>query len=167
MTHANGTGAIINGLAETKSSILATVLQAGRRRAENVSRELTRYGAAAAYAEKLNSAVFELIHRLYEPDTDGVLCNVDPVSGRFNIDATWGSVGRPKYGLRRTEGDTLRRYVQWLSVQKHPRRLFWHAGQRWYVDLAEYPDLDDALLYWRLVEMTAAHWRRFTTQAAS
>lgn len=162
----NGLQAIVNGVHDTKSGLLAAALQVGRARAQNVSAQLTKVGAAAGYAEKLNSAAFEAIHRIYTPDLDGVLCHVDAATGRILIPMPWGSVGRPLYGLRRTEGDTLRRYLQHLEAQKHPRRLFWCEGQRWYLNLREYPDLEDALLYWRLVELSAVHWRRFTTQTA-
>lgn len=165
MTYTNG---IVKHFEEHKDEILtAKVLRRARQRAADVSASLTRRGAAQATAELLNVAVEKLIGYLYERDSDGVPANVN-ADGRIEIPLPWGSVGRPLYGLRRTEGDTLRKYMQWLETQKRPAvRLFYFEGGRWYLNAWDYPSQADALAYWRLVAMSAATWRRFSVQSAS
>ena len=162
----------VNGLVkhfeEHQAEILtAKVLRKSRRRAQDISASLTRKGAAQATAELLNEAVCKAIGYLYEVDSDGVPANVDS-DGRILIPLPWGSVGRPKYGLRRSEGDSLRRYAQWLETQKRPApRLFYFENGKWYLDCWTYPTLSDALAYWRLVSVNASIWRRFSVQRAS
>ena len=164
------TNGIVRHFTEHKDEILtAKVLRKARGRAADVSASLTRTGAAQATAELLNEAVFKLIGYIYEEDADGVRANVG-VDGRIEIPCPWGSVGRPRYALRRTEGDTLRRYVQWLETQRRPAvRLFYFEEEtgRWYLDCWTYPTKADALAYWRLVSVNASIWRRFSTQKAS
>lgn len=162
--HTNG---IVRHFEEHQREILtAKVLRKARGRAADVSASLTRRGAAAATAELLNEAVMKAIGYCYEVDEDGHPANVN-ADGRIEIPMPWGSVGRPLYGLRRTEGDTLRRYLQFLEGQRRPIRLFYFEGGRWYVDAFTYPSQADALGYWRVVAMTAAAWRRFSVQSAS
>ena len=163
----NHTNGIIKHFEEHQTEILtAKVLRKALGRAADVSRSLTRTGAAAATAELLNEAVNKLIGYLYEEDADGVRSNVD-VDGRLLIPAPWGSVGRPRYALRRTEGDTLRKYVQFLSSQRRPAPLFTFDNGRWWLNIFDYPTKDKALQYWRIVAVDASIWRRFSTQKAS
>lgn len=162
------TNGIVKHFEEHQKEILtAKVLRKARQRAADVSQSLSRRGAAAATAELLNEAVFKAIRYLYEEDADGVPPNVD-ADGKILIPLPWGSVGRPRYGLRRTEGDTLRRYVQWLETQRRPAaRLFYFESTKWYLDCWTYPTEADALAYWRIVAVNASIWRRFSTQTAS
>lgn len=162
------TNGIVKHFEDHQREILsARVLRKARGRAADVSATLTRRGAAQATAELLNEAVFKAIGYLYEVDSDGIPANVDS-DGKILIPCPWGSVGRPKYALRRTEGDTLRKYVQWLETQRRPAvRLFYFENGRWYLDCWTYPTREDALQYWRLVAVNASIWRRFSTQTAS
>jgi hypothetical protein len=147
MTYTNGIlPTFIERKEETRSAL---VLRSGRRRAADLAMKLSKHGAAAATAELCNEAVCKLIELLYQPDTDGL------------IPAPWGSVGRPCYGLRRTEGDTLRRYVQFLETLDRPVRLFFFEGQRWHLNLWDYSTVEKAMNYWRLVQMDVAAWKRF------
>jgi hypothetical protein len=158
---------IVRHFEEHQTEILtAKVLRKARGRAADVSRSLTRTGAAAATAELLNEAVNKLIGYLYEEDSDGVRANVD-VDGRIEIPCPWGSVGRPLYALRRTEGDTLRKYVQFLAGQRRPTPLFTFDNGRWWLNIFDYPTKDKALQYWRIVAVDASIWRRFSTQKTS
>lgn len=164
MTYTNG---IVKHFEEHKDEILtAKVLRHARQRAADVSASLTRRGAAEATAQLLNVAVEKLIGYLYEKDSDGVPANVN-ADGRIEIALPWGSVGRPLYGLRRTEGDSLRRYVQFLEDQARPVRLFYFENGRWWLNVFDYPTKDKALGYWRIVSVNASIWRRFSTQTAS
>lgn len=162
--HTNG---IVRHFEEHQNEILtAKVLRKARARAADVSATLTRRGAAAATAELLNEAVNKLIALLYEADSDGHPANVG-IDGRIEIPCPWGSVGRPLYGLRRTEGDSLRRYVQFLAGQRRPIPLFTFDNGRWWLNVYDYPAKDQALGYWRAVAVDASIWRRFSTQTAS
>lgn len=164
MTYTNG---ILKHYENHKEEILsAKVLRKARGRAADVSLSLSRTGAAQATAELLNEAVNKLIAMLYQVDSDGVRANVD-VDGRIEIPCPWGSAGRPRYGLRRTEGDTLRKYVQFLAEQRRPTPLFTFDAGRWWLNVFDYPDREKALQYWRIVAVDASIWRRFSTQKAS
>lgn len=162
--HTNG---IVRHFEEHQNEILtAKVLRKARARAADVSATLTRRGAAAATAELLNEATFKAIKMLYETDFDGIPANVDG-NGKILIPLPWGSVGRPLYGLRRTEGDTLRRYLQFLAGQRRPIPLFTFDAGRWWLNVWDYTSADKALGYWRTVAIDAAIWRRFSGQGAS
>jgi hypothetical protein len=152
----------IHEFAERKEQIsTAAILAYGRQRAHDAAAQLTRRGHAAASAELANEAVTKLIAILYQPDTDGLPCNFDLATGRLLVPAPWGSVGRPLYGLRRTEGDTLRRYMQFLEDQARPPRLFFFEVGSWHVNVWDWPTATDALHYWRLVQLTVDTWKRF------
>lgn len=162
------TNGIAKQFTERLPEITDAVLRKARQRTADVSASLTRRNAAQATAVLLNESVLKLIGLLYQTDADGVLCNVN-ADGRIEIPAPWGSTGRPRYGLRRTEGDTLRRYVQHLETIKRPVRLFYfdEEASRWYLDIFTYPTQESALVYWQIVAMNAAAWRRFNTQKGS
>jgi hypothetical protein len=164
----NHTNGIVRHFEEHQREILtAKVLRKARGRAADMSASLTRTGAAQATAELLNEATMKAIGLLYEVDADGVPANVDS-DGKILIPLPWGSVGRPKYALRRTEGDSLRKYIQHLEAQRRPAvRLFYFENGRWYLDCWTYPTKADALAYWRLVAVNASVWRRFSVQRAS
>lgn len=163
MTYQNG---IAEHFTEHKNEILtARVLRKSRKRAADVSRSLSRKGAAQAQAELLNEAVNKSIGYLYEMDSDGVPANID-LDGKILIPCPWGSVGRPLYGLRRTEGDTLRKYVQFLEQQRRPIRLFSFENGRWWLNVWDYPTKAKALQYWQSVSLDASIWRRFSVQSA-
>ena len=162
--HTNG---IVKAYNEHVDEILtAKVLRKARQRTADISHSLTRKGAAQAKAELLNVAVEKAINLLYQLEPDGYPANVDE-DGRILIPLPWGSAGRPMYGLRRGEGDTLRRYVQFLETQKRPApRLFYFERRAWWLDGFTYPTAPDALAYWRLVSVNASIWRRFSVETS-
>lgn len=164
--HTNG---IVKAFVDQQAEILTSrVLRKARQQAADVSASLTRRGAAQAQADLLNEAVNKLIGYLYERDTDNYPCNIDR-SGKILIALPWGSVGRPMYGLRRTQGDTLRRYVQHLAGLRRPVPLFRYDDEstRWFLNWEDYPTAAAALAYWDVVAVNAAAWRRFSVQSAS
>ncbi len=156
--HSNG---IAREFPERKEEIIsARLLRFAQQRVADVSESLSRRGAAQAKAELANEAVGRLIDLCYERDTDGQPCNIDAGNGRLLIPVPWGRRGRSYYGLRPSEADLLRCYLQHLQTQR-PARLFFYDKRSWWLNCWDYPEKANALWYWRLVQLDAGTWKKF------
>jgi hypothetical protein len=152
--HLNG---LLNEFTARKEQIsTANVLRAGRQRAHNIAAQLSRKGAMAAAAEWCNESVHTLINLAYETDSTGY-CNIDPVTGVFERFAMpWGRYYR-RYGLRATERQVLALHVNQLQTLRRPAPLWTYdeLSKRWACNIFDYPQIEDALRYWKIVELDA------------
>ena len=156
--HANG---ILKTLTErTEETRTAKVLAFGRQRVASAADSLNRAGASAASAQLCNEAVAKLIALVYAADDTG-LCNIDTESGRLLISAPWGRNGRYDYGLRATEADALRMYMQRLLTVPRPIPLFTYDNRNWYLNAWDYRSGAAALDYWKSMQMTGTHYKQF------
>lgn len=144
-----------------EETIAARILRHGRGRLADVAHQLNRKGVAMAQAELCNEAVCKVIALCYQQDDDGRACNVDHVSGRLLIPAPWGRAGRRQYGLRPSEGNTLRAYLYFLEEKRTPPPLFTYDRRNWWLNVFDYPRLDGALRYWSAVQLDARLWKDF------
>lgn len=123
-----------------------------------VAKNLSRRGVAAAKAELVNQALFELADLIYEADTDGRPANVD-TDGRIIVPLPWGRLGHRAWGLRRTEANALRwLMLQRAAVQNEPLWVYDAGGRAWLVNLAY--TRRTALAYLRTMPITLAEWRQ-------
>jgi hypothetical protein len=156
----NLNGAITEFRQRKKSISTAAILKFSRQRAANEAARLSRKGAMAASCELVNEAVNRLIELLYQHDTDGQACNVDPVTGRLLIPAPWGRAGFQHYGLRPTEANILRAYLFTLLETENHVPLFEYDRHQWFLNIFDYADYAKGISYWRRYQMTLSSWKK-------
>jgi hypothetical protein len=107
-----------------------------RRAAENLSRR----NVDAATTELLNEALSRLTALCYERDGEGMLCNVDPATGRVLVPLPWGKAGYRKWGLTPTEANTMRRIMLTRQRRGVPLYFFDRSRRAWYLNLHDFTD---------------------------
>jgi len=126
---------------------------------------LTRGARALASSELCNEAILRFIGLCYEHDPilDGP-ANVEGETGRILISVPWGRLHH-RYSLQSSEAHVLRRHMMALqgsSMFRHIPPLFVYAPEykRWLLNTFHYQTKQDALDYWRKVELTAKTYAR-------
>jgi hypothetical protein len=127
---------------------------------------LSRRGLAGAKAELANVAIERLLMLLFEVDTDGELCNLDPVGGRILVPVPWGRKGCRHWGLRPSEARILSAILAgrvdvdgkaaWLFAYDAPSRS-------WCLRLRHYPSLGRAMAALQSSPILAQEWRNTST----
>ena len=139
----------------------AHAAQAVRAKQEALSRQ-TLY---AARALAMQEALLRLAALAYEVDAYGLPFNVDRATRRLLVPAPMGRAGHRLYGLRRSEGEALRRWLHVLQrsakAGKAPAPLFWYApdSRNWYLG-EEYQTLEQAQRYLEARPVTASALHR-------
>lgn len=139
----------------------ATAAQAVRAKQEDLSRQ-ARYAARALIMQE---ALLRLAALAYEVDVYGLPFNVDRVTRRVLVPVPMGRAGHARYGLRRSEGEALRRWLHVLQrsakAGKAPAPLFWYdrSTRNWYLG-AEYQTLEAAQHYLEARPVTASALHR-------
>jgi len=145
-------------------SIFRKVHQRTRSKAESLS----RLARAKASAELVNEALAAVIWLAYEALASGEPVNVDPATGDLLIAAPWSSRNYDAYGLRRSEGDVLRRYL--LEIQRRaakgrlshpPLFAFDEVSRRWTLNRADYPTFEDAEGWLDKFQLTPEAWLKW------
>jgi hypothetical protein len=107
-----------------------------RRAAESLSRR----NVDQAVCELLNEALSRLTALCYEHDGEGLLCNVDPATGRVLVPLPWGKAGYRKWGLTPTEANTMRRIMLTRQRRGLPLFFFDRSRRSWYLNLHDFSD---------------------------
>lgn len=101
---------------------------------------LSRKNADAAIVELLNEGLARLTLLCYERDATGILCNVDPATGRVIVPLPWGRNGYAKWGLTVSESIAFRR-IMFTRCRVGLALFFYDRSRRaWYLNLADYKD---------------------------
>jgi hypothetical protein len=128
-----------------------------------IAQQLTLAGWAMARAELLNEALHGAIMLCYERDTDGSLANVDR-DDRIRVPLPWGSDGRKYWQLRRLEADVLRAVLlAWQTPQPGQPVPLWSFDAQtraWYLNLSDYPAVQDALGWLRQRSVTSKAFKQ-------
>lgn len=150
----------MNGVVQTLERKVAPAQAKPRRHTvmRTAVETLSRRNFAAAKAELLNEVIHRLTALCYEIDDSRQLCNVDATTGRILIPMPTSRPGRPRWGLYRSEGDTLRRILfAWQGSDTRPPLFVYDpTDRRWYVNLHDYPTLDAAQFWLGRNPITAA-----------
>lgn len=144
-------------IAIRQASPTAAIKQRMTENAEALSRE----GDNQARVVLLNESVLALTVKLYVTE-EGRYVNVDHRTHRIIIPKPWGSAGWRKWGVRCWEGLVLRKILITRAQMRRVVPLFDYSetGQ-WYLNLHDYPRLDNALAYWKAHPVSLRDWRLF------
>lgn len=98
--------------------------------------------------ELMNEALARMIELLYE-EADGAPVNVDAATGRILIPVPWGRNGAPRWGVRSSEAEVLRRLMlRWSRVESAagiaPLVVYDRSRRSWFLSRRYYATLDDA-----------------------
>ena len=122
---------------------------------------LTRRNIAGAEAELLSEALWRAVQVLYEQDSSGSLCNVDPVSGRVLLPLPWGRMGHRRWGLRYLESVVLRAILRDFqqAASEPPLLIYDPLSRGWYLNFFDYASHRQALGWLERHPITASAWR--------
>lgn len=139
----------INKLFQRSMTLVAPELGSYRQRMATAAAELNRAGELQAQLDVAVTAVAKLIIVLYATDADQRPVNIDVQTQRILLrPLPWGESGAAKWGLRRWEGQCLRRLLLDRAGQR--RRMahlfdYNEYSRQWHVNAACYPDAEAAL----------------------
>lgn len=142
-------------MVNTTNKVVATVQRKGdivaakpqrhtalRKAAETLSRR----NVDQAVVELLNEALGACVRLVYERNDDGTPSSVDHVTARILVPLPWGRAGCARWGLRRMEGDVMRKVM--LARQDGPGLFLYDRSRRsWFLNVTDYPSLRSALGY--------------------
>lgn len=118
------------------------------RRVEEQTDALSVVQRLTATAHLLNAVLSRFTALAYEPLRDGTPAAIDTVTGIVGIPAPWATNSYARWGLKRGEQATMRRYLrQWQFDRTAAPALYFYNRQvnRWCANLEDYPDLRAAL----------------------
>lgn len=125
--------------------------------------ELNLAGHSQAQLDIAITAIAHLIAKLYTTEADGGLANVDSMTGRILMrPLPWGESGAARWGLRRWEGQCLRRLM--LDRVGQRRRLpclfdYNTESRQWHLNTHDYPTGVDALEWLKRDGPRLSEWR--------
>jgi len=144
---------------ETTQTLSPTLKQ----RIEQAASELSLAGHMQAHLDIAVSAMARLIVELYVLDTDQRPANVDARTGRILLrPLPWGESGAIRWGLRRWEGQCLRRLVlDRVGARRRLPALFDYntESRQWHINLQDYQTADAALTWLKKDGPRLAEWR--------
>lgn len=145
-------------------TLAGRIVRNGAQRLVRASERLSVRNAIAAQAELLNSVVASFVALCYEEYEDGSLANVDPADYRILIAMPWGRSTHRAYGLRRSERDALRLYLDALQdgQQRPPAFIYNTKNRRWHLNVMDYRTRADADRWWAWAELKPATWAQAT-----
>jgi hypothetical protein len=102
--------------------------------------QLSRRNVDQSVTELLNEALARLTALCYEVDGSGVLCNVDPATGRVLVPLPWGRAGYARWGLTPSEGNTMRNIMLTRQRKGVPLYFYDRSRRAWYLNLHDFED---------------------------
>jgi len=126
-----------------------------RRAAESLSRR----NVDSATTELLNEALARLTALCYERDDGGVLCNVDPATGRVLVPLPWGRAGYRKWGLTPTEANAMRLIMLTRQHRGVPLFFFERSRRAWYLNRTDYANGKAVLRQLKEWEITVGEYQ--------
>ena len=135
-----------------------------KQRIAETAHNLTLAGDVALHVELASEALHKAVALLYERDIDGVLCNVDYITGRILRPMPWGSKGWALWGLREMEGSVLRAILRERSNKQEPRPplfIYSEAERLWRLDADSYSNLALAQRFLEREPIKLADWRKY------
>lgn len=143
-----------------QESRAASLLNLGRKKLAEVNEQLTWQGVMEAEADLANEAVLATIKLVYQMDSDGMLCNADPYTGRISsrIAVAWGRNGYQYFPLTRHQSRILNEYMRQLDSD-HDNPLFFYFRRGWYVNVRQWPSYGRATGFWNSHQITLSAWR--------
>jgi hypothetical protein len=130
---------------------------------QRLAANLSRRNVDMAIVELFMEVMQRLTQLAYET-SEGVLCNVDPVTHRFLIAAPFGRNGHKRWGLSRSEGIVLREMIQQRQVQtdSRPPGLFLYDRTRrcWICNMFDFDTLAGAQRYWAQWPLVVQEYRQ-------
>ena len=142
-----------------------------RQRMADTATELSLTGHSQAHLDIAITAIAHLIAAIYTHDADGRLANADQRTGRILMrPLPWGESGAAKWGLRRWEGQCLRRLM--LDRVGSRRRLpclfdYNNESRQWHINLHDYPTGEDALDWLKRDGPRLSEWRTIVSDYRS
>lgn len=124
---------------------------------------LSLTGHSQAHLDIAITAIAHLIAAIYTHDADGRLANADHRTGRILMrPLPWGESGAARWGLRRWEGQCLRRLMldRVGSRRRLPCLFDYNAESRqWHINLHDYPTGESALDWLKRDGPRLSEWR--------
>lgn len=117
-----------------------------------------------AICELMNEAFAKLVDLVYE-EVDGAPVNVDAATGRVLIPVPWGRNGAPRWGVRVSEADAMRRLMlSWTRAESGsgvaPLFAYDRSRRCWFLSRRFYPTLADARRWLARHQVTVAILRQ-------
>ena len=134
-----------------------------KQRIADTAAELDLSGHSQARLDIAVTAIAHLIAKLYVTEADGSMANVDSMTGRILMrPLPWGESGAIRWGLRRWEGQCLRRLM--LDRVGQRRRLaclfdYNTESRQWHLNTHDYPTGEDALRWLKSDGPRLSEWR--------
>jgi hypothetical protein len=104
----------------------------------SAAQNLSRRNVDAAITELLNEALSRLTALCYERDDGGVLCNIDPATGRVLVPLPWGRVGYRKWGLTPTESNVMRAIMFTRQGRGVPLFFYDRSRRAWFLNIRDF-----------------------------
>lgn len=134
-----------------------------KQRIADTADEISLAGHSQAQLDIAITAIAHLIAKLYTTEVDGILANVDSMTGRILMrPLPWGESGAVRWGLRRWEGQCLRRLM--LDRVGQRRRLpclfdYNNEARQWHLNTRDYPTGADAMKWLKSDGPRLSEWR--------
>lgn len=134
-----------------------------KQRIADTAAELSLSGHSQAQLDIAITAIAHLVAHLYATESDGSMANVDSMTGRILMrPLPWGESGAVRWGLRRWEGQCLRRLM--LDRVGQRRRLpclfdYNTESRQWHLNTHDYPTGEDALRWLKSDGPRLSEWR--------
>ncbi len=145
----------------------APAVGAIKQRLATTASELSLAGNLQASLDVCTSAIFALISVLYDVDSDGSPANYDMATHRLLIrPLPWGESGSAKWGLRRWEGQCLRRLLlDRVNTRRRLPSLFDYSpeSRQWFVAADVYTNVESATSWLKKDGPSLAEWRSIVT----
>lgn len=152
----------MNKLFQRSVEMVAPELSNYRQRMAHTAAELNRAGDLQAQLDVAITSIVNLISVLYATDADGRPANFDVMTQRILIrPLPWGESGARRWGLRRWEGQCLRRILlDRVGQRRHWAALFDYNeyARQWHVNAICYPDAEAALQWLKSDGPTLPEW---------
>lgn len=146
----------------TRKEAVATVQPPRYTALRSIAENLSRKNVDTAIVELYMEVMQRLTLLAYER-SEGMLCNVDPITKRFLIGLPFGRNGHSKWGLSRNEGILMREMMQQRQAQTpdRPPGLWQYDRTRknWLLNLFDYDTVEDAQRYWAKYPLTIGQYR--------
>jgi len=134
-----------------------------KQRIADTATEISLAGHSQAQLDIAITAIAHLLAKLYVTEADGSMANVDSRTGRILMrPLPWGESGAARWGLRRWEGQCLRRLM--LDRVGQRRRLpclfdYNSEARQWHINTHDYPTGADAMEWLKRDGPKLSEWR--------
>lgn len=137
----------------------ATIDSYVRQREQIAADALNRLTTEQRYVVAAQEALLRLSQLCYV-QVGSRYVNIDNLTWRILIPLPWSRRSCQLYGLREWEARNLGNLIMARQEGRGPA-LFLYGDTRWYINIADYPDIETAVAYWDKRRLMVDEWLTF------